>query len=65
MDDLVVTAKKLRAVRKACRHFLTLWALEQMASDARKECSTEASDFESNPFDRNWKAMYQGDVLDD
>jgi len=36
MNDLADTAVRLREVKEATRHFLTLWALEQTRDRVRK-----------------------------
>jgi hypothetical protein len=65
MDDLVLTAKKLRAVRKASRHFLTLWALEQMAARERGEAvAVEAASFIRDPGESDWRVQ-DADFTDD
>jgi hypothetical protein len=64
IPELVATAKRLRAARAACRHFLTMWALDQAAAricDGSKQVEAALAD----PQDHDWSILYRGSVLDD
>ena len=70
MRELVTTAKRLRAVRQASKHFLTLWALDhvsrtqplqRMAADVAQSTDQAIAD----PHNHDWSILYRGSVLDD
>jgi hypothetical protein len=70
MQKIASTAERLRAVRQAHRHFLTLWtlqclierpaALDRMASDL---AATRDGGETNGPS--HWAFLYRGSVLDD
>ena len=71
MRELVTTAKRLRSVRQASKHFLTLWALDRvhrqpqrldrMAADVAQSAEQAIAD----PHNHDWSILYRGSVLDD
>lgn len=70
MHEIVSTAKRLRAVRRASDQFLTLWALDCMfkqeglfnrgAADL-----TQNEDAVADPGNHDWSLLYRGSILDD
>jgi hypothetical protein len=71
MRELVTTAKRLRAVRQASKHFLTLWALEHMNRRSRPvermaaDVAQSADQAIADPHNHDWSILYRGSVLDD
>jgi hypothetical protein len=63
--DLVATAKRLRAVRRACRQFLALWTLEQHGREPQKRTTPEQQRKLADPMNHDWSLLYLGSVLDD
>lgn len=59
--EIVSTAQRLRAARKATRQFLLLWSFEQ--SRARQKQSYDADI--ADPNNHDWSQLYLGSVLDD
>ena len=77
MSDLAATAERLRVVKQAYQHFLTLWALDRLMTQpasatrfhADIESATEEEAVEQDPVgdphNRDWSLLYRGSVLDD
>ncbi len=69
MRDIAETAQTLRATKRACRQFLSLWALDCMSH--RKASEREGADRFQTPVDylapgeHAWAELYLGSVLDD
>jgi hypothetical protein len=67
MHTLSATAERLRKVRQAHKHFLSLWALdclmqqqkplEKMTQDVNRSIKTAER--------RDWSMLYRGSILDD
>jgi len=70
MRDLAMTAQTLRTTKRACRQFLSLWALDCMSNRTtprEREGADRApapADYLS-PGEHAWADMYLGSVLDD
>jgi hypothetical protein len=64
---LVATAKRLRAVRRASRQFLALWALEQGQRTPRAGSAPSNADEAklADPMNHDWSLLYLGNILDD
>ena len=74
MSDLAATAERLRIVKNASQHFLTLWALDHLLSrpSAIKRLQTNVKKGSpaidaalSDPLNHDWSLLYRGSVLDD
>ena len=67
MQDIVSAAERLRAVRQASRHFLTLWALESLVAQARglDRMAVDLDRRTADPYNRDWSLLYRGSILDD
>ncbi len=69
MRDISETAQTLRSTKRACRQFLSLWALDCMSN--RKSSEREGADrFQTTadyltPGEHAWTELYLGSVLDD
>src|SRR5262245_10285774 len=61
---IVSAAKRLRAVRKACRQFLLMWAFEQGKMRGRPG-GQMADEALADPANHDWTLLYRGSVLDD
>ncbi len=70
MRDLADTAQALRYTKRACRQFLSLWALDCM-SNRNTPREREGADRVAVPADylspgeHAWAELYRGSVLDD
>jgi hypothetical protein len=70
MRDLADTAQQLRTTKRACRRFLSLWALDCL-SHRNTPREREGADRAPNPADylspgeHAWAELYMGSVLDD
>ena len=75
-QELIAAAKRLRAVRTACRRFLMLWAMSPakagLADSHDALALAQALDdpeallrIISDPKNRDWSLLYRGTVLDD
>jgi hypothetical protein len=74
MSDLAATAERLRVVKQASQHFLTLWALDHLLSrpDSIKHLRANVKNSNpkldaaiSDPLNHDWSLLYRGSVLDD
>ena len=77
MSDLAATAERLRIVKQASQHFLTLWALHHLLTRPRaiqrlranvKNSGSALSALDaalSDPLNHDWSLLYRGSVLDD
>jgi hypothetical protein len=77
MSDLAATAERLRVVKQAYQHFLTLWALDRLMSrpaaadrfhaDIEQAASERAAVERAveDPYNHDWSLLYRGSVLDD
>jgi hypothetical protein len=59
VEQMLATARRLRAARAACRKFLMLWVMQKSAAASRHE--NELSDH----VNHDWSLLYLGSVLDD
>jgi hypothetical protein len=67
MQTLSATAERLRVVKKAQAHFLSLWALDCLLK-RQEPIEKFKADMDSalkDPKGHNWSLMYRGSVLDD
>jgi hypothetical protein len=74
MSDLAATAERLRIVKHASQHFLTLWALDhlltrpgaiQRLQSHVKNGNATVDAAISDPLNHDWSLLYRGSVLDD
>lgn len=69
MRDLADTAQKLRSAKRACRQFLSLWALDCMSNRMPREREgADRTEFPAEylpPGEHAWAELYRGSVLDD
>lgn len=67
MSKLAATAERLRAVKQASQHFLTLWALDHLLTHQRpmNVLATQLEVAIADPDNRDWSLLYRGGVLDD
>jgi len=74
MSDLAATAERLRIVKQASQHFLTLWALDHLLTRPGaikrlrahvKNGSSAVDAALSDPLNHDWSLLYRGSVLDD
>lgn len=72
MTELAATAERLRVVKQAYQHFLTLWAMDRMmarpAAADRFRADIEQSAIQravDDPHNHDWSLLYRGSVLDD
>jgi hypothetical protein len=61
--DMVETARRLRTVRKASRHFWAMWALSQPKPANPVALAKEQA--LADPANHDWSLLYLGSVLDD
>ena len=67
MSELAATAERLRVVKQAYQHFLTLWALDRLMTKP-KAADRMHADIEravEDPHNHDWSLLYRGSVLDD
>ena len=69
MSELAKTAERLREVKQAYHHFLTLWALDRLMSRPhavdRFHADVEQAAAIEDPHNHDWSLLYRGSVLDD
>ena len=67
MLTLSAVAERLRCVRKAQEHFLSLWALDCLLKrqEPLAKFQSEVEAAFKDPTGHNWRMMYRGSVLDD
>jgi hypothetical protein len=70
MRDLAVTAQSLRSAKRACRQFLSLWALDCLSgkTNPSEREGADRTDFPADylpPGEHAWAELYRGSVLDD
>jgi len=68
MRDLAETAQKLRSTKRACRQFLSLWALDCMSRPPREREGADRFQAPADyltPGEHAWAELYLGSVLDD
>jgi hypothetical protein len=70
MRDLADTAQTLRSAKRACRQFLSLWALDCLSgkSTPREREGADRTDFPADylpPGEHAWAELYRGSILDD
>ncbi len=67
MTDLAATAERLRVVKQASQHFLTLWALDRMLARplAADRIRADIEQAIEDPYNKDWTLLFRGSVLDD
>ncbi len=67
MQTLSATAERLRTVRRAHEHFLSLWALECLMhrNDPLDKVVTDVNRLSKDSQGHDWSDLYRGSVLDD
>jgi len=65
MSRLVELAARIRSVRQAQRHFLTLWAIDGVRERVLARTDARTRMALDDPHNRDWSMLYRGSILDD